>query len=120
VSKSRAQSSVAPPAQNLPGTMSNTVHDFVWAADPQFKLLTRKARPGLTLFVLYKPTNTTDKDWSTLLDNAVRVLPYLEKTYGPYPYRQYSFIHGGDGGMEYPMATLLADTGGWLHEWLHS
>ena len=36
-----------------------------------------------------------------------KILPFIEKTFGPYPYKQYSFIHGGDGGMEYPMATLL-------------
>ena len=39
------------------------------------------------------------------------VLPYIEKTFGPYPYKQYSFVHGGDGGMEYPMATLMAGPG---------
>ena len=51
---------------------------------------------------------------------AEKALPYMEKTYGAYPYKQYSFIHGGDGGMEYPMATLLKDAGGWMHEWMHS
>jgi aminopeptidase N len=28
--------------------------------------------------------------------------------------------HFGDGGMEYPMATLLVGPGAWLHEWLHN
>ena len=28
-------------------------------------------------------------------------LPYIEKKFGKYPYKQYSFIQGGDGGMEY-------------------
>jgi aminopeptidase N len=37
-------------------------------------------------------------------------------------YKQYSFIHGGDGGMEYPMATMLvsASLGTAFHEWMHS
>jgi hypothetical protein len=30
---------------------------------------------------------------------------YIEKRFGKYPYHQYSFIQGGDGGMEYAMAT---------------
>ncbi len=29
-------------------------------------------------------------------------------------------MHGGDGGMEYPMSTLLSGPGAWLHEWMHS
>jgi aminopeptidase N len=44
----------------------------------------------------------------------------MEKNFGAYPYKQYTFIHGGDGGMEYPMATLLVAPGPWLHEWLHN
>src|SRR5690606_5478139 len=26
---------------------------------------------------------------------------------GPYPWKQYTVVQGGDGGMEYPMATLI-------------
>lgn len=96
------------------------VHDFMWAADPEYKHITRKVRNGLTLHALYKTSNTSDKEWNDMMDNAVRALPYIEKTFGPYPYKQYSFVHGGDGGMEYPMSTLLFNTGAWLHEWMHS
>ncbi|HVY76825.1 MAG TPA: M1 family metallopeptidase [Puia sp.] len=96
------------------------VHDFVWAADPEFKHATKKVRNDLTLNLLYKTTNVSEKNWLTILDQAAEMFPYIEKTYGPYPYKQYSFIHGGDGGMEYPMATLLKDNGGWMHEFMHS
>jgi hypothetical protein len=45
------------------------------------------------------------------MDQACRCsskgLPFIERNFGKYPYPQYSFIHGGDGGMEYPMATLM-------------
>jgi hypothetical protein len=30
---------------------------------------------------------------------------------GNYPYKQYSFIQGGDGGMEYAMSTLMLGNG---------
>ena len=53
-----------------------------------------------------QPTSP-EKNWLHILEVSEQALPYIEKTYGPYPYKQYSFIHGGDGGMEYPMATLL-------------
>ena len=96
------------------------VHDFVWAADPEFKHVTKKIRSDLTLHLLYKTTNEQEKKWLNILDMADKALPYIEQTYGPYPYKQYSFIHGGDGGMEYPMATLLKDSGGWMHEFMHS
>ncbi len=96
------------------------VHDFMWAADPEFKHLSRKVRNDLTLHLLYRPTTGNPATWEKILDDAQKAQPFIEKTFGPYAYKQYSFIHGGDGGMEYPMATLLASPGAWLHEWMHS
>lgn len=96
------------------------VHDFMWVADPGFRHVSKKVKNDLTLHLLYKPTNAPEADWLNVLTQAEKALPYIEKTFGAYPYKQYSFIHGGDGGMEYPMATLLVGPGAWLHEWLHS
>ena len=96
------------------------VHDFMWAADPEFRHITRKIRDSLTFHLLYKATVSNPKPWEDILDNAERALPFIEKNFGIYPYKQFSFIHGGDGGMEYPMATLLSSPGAWLHEWLHN
>ena len=101
------------------------VHDFMWAADPQYHHLVRKTASGLVIHVLYKNKNNDLKQdtlWNTLADAAVMVLPYIEKTFGAYPYKQYSFVHGGDGGMEYPMSTLIKSPslGTAFHEWMHS
>jgi hypothetical protein len=96
------------------------VHDFMWAADPEYKHVSRKLRDSLTIHLLYKPTNASSIDWEDLLDMAQKALPFIEKTFGAYPYKQFSFIHGGDGGMEYPMATLCIGPGAGLHEWMHS
>ena len=96
------------------------VHDFVWAADPEFKHVSRKLKDSLTINVFYKSSATNAKEWEGLLDMAQKALPFIEKTFGPYPYKQYSFIHGGDGGMEYPMATLIVGPGAAIHEWMHS
>ncbi|MES1214832.1 MAG: M1 family metallopeptidase [Bacteroidota bacterium] len=96
------------------------VHDFMWAADPEYVHISRKLRDSLTINVLYKPTNAPAAQWEALLDMAQKALPFIEKTFGPYPYKQYSFVHGGDGGMEYPMATLLINPGAAIHEWMHS
>lgn len=101
------------------------VHDFVWAADPEFKHVVRQIPGGPTIHVLYKNNAKdpkADAAWTQVADAAVDVLPFIEKNFGKYPYKQYSFIHGGDGGMEYPMATLLAGPGlgTVFHEWMHS
>ena len=125
------------------------VHDFVWAADPDYIHLTKKVRDGLVLHAFYKIvpellkkqyenlsatrkaelSNNPDNyvrfykaQWEQLLDGAALALPFMDKTFGKYPYNQYSFIQGGDGGMEYPMATLIKGAGPdlFVHEWMHS
>lgn len=99
------------------------VHDFMWAADPQFIHKSRKIRDSLTFHLFYKITNVKGSgaaDWEQVLTDAEKAFPYIEKTFGGYPYKQFSFVQGGDGGMEYPMATLLIGPGAWLHEWLHN
>jgi hypothetical protein len=96
------------------------VHDFMWAADPDFIHKSKKINDSLTFHLLYKTTNVTANEWEKILVDAEKAFPFIEKTFGAYPYKQFSFIHGGDGGMEYPMATLLVGPGAWLHEWLHN
>ncbi len=106
--------------------VGKNIHDFVWAADPEYVHLVRQMPNGGTkLHVIYNykeaaPTN--DTAWKEVADAAVAVLPFIEKNFGKYPYPQYSFIQGGDGGMEYPMATLIngPGLGTVFHEWMHS
>lgn len=102
--------------------VGQNVHDFVWAADPDYEHLSKK-QSGVVLHVIYKKgTTETDNKWATVLDAAYTVLPFMNAHYGKYPYPQYSFIQGGDGGMEYPMATLIkgSSLGTVFHEWMHS
>ncbi len=101
------------------------VHDFVWAADAEYKHIVRKVKNGPTLHVLYnyQPNNPkNDEAWMKVADAAEIVYPFITKKFGAYPYKQYSFIQGGDGGMEYPMATLLngPGLGTVFHEWMHT
>ena len=101
----------------------NNIHDFVWAADDHFKHLSKEVRKGLTLHVYYKEkTAVEDSAWANVLWAAEKGLPYIEKKFGVYPYPHYSFIQGGDGGMEYAMATLLKGPGigTVFHEWMHN
>lgn len=101
------------------------VHDFAWAADPEYKHLTRQVAGGPTIHVLYKNPGNDPKEeakWKDMADAAVVVYPFIKKNFGEYAYKQYSFIHGGDGGMEYPMSTMVASSslGTAFHEWMHS
>ena len=101
----------------------SNIHDFVWAADDHFRQLSKEVRKGLTLHVYYKEKDAqADSAWANVLWAAEKMLPYMEKKFGAYPYPQYSFIQGGDGGMEYAMATLLKGPGlgTVFHEWMHS
>lgn len=117
---------------NIPSTEKLTwrflapeVHDFMWAADPEYKHLVRQVPNGPTIHVFYNYKENdakNDEAWNRVADAAVKVLPFIEKHFGKYPYKQYSFVHGGDGGMEYPMATLLVgpSLGTAFHEWMHT
>lgn len=102
--------------------IGKNVHDFVWAADPDYMHIVKK-QEGTILNVIYKKgSDNTQAAWEKVADAAYTVLPYMNKRFGKYPYPQYSFIQGGDGGMEYPMATLLKGPGlgTVFHEWMHS
>jgi Peptidase family M1 domain len=98
------------------------IHDFVWAADPSYKLVKRQIANGPLIYVVYKKIDSLEAVWKAFADTMELAYPYMAKTFGEYPYKNYTFIQGGDGGMEYPMATLIknAGIGTGLHEWMHS
>ncbi len=100
------------------------VHDFMWAADPNYKMITRTTtvKDGPLLRFVYKAVDSLESRWQKVADTAALAYPIIAKTFGAYPYKTYTFVQGGDGGMEYPMATLIksASVGTALHEWMHS
>lgn len=98
------------------------VHDFMWAADPSYKMITRAVKDGPLIRVVYKAVDSLENRWQKMADTTALAYPIIAKTFGAYPYKTYTFIQGGDGGMEYPMGTLLksASVGTAIHEWMHS
>ena len=82
------------------------VHDFAWAADPDYIHDIKKSESGVDLHFFYKPTVNVD-NWKKLQDDSVKLMKYFEESIGPYPWKQYSIIQGGDGGMEYAMCTMI-------------
>ena len=101
---------------------AQNVHDFVWAADPNYTMQKRQIKNGPLFYFLYKNVDTAKKYWTALADTIVKAYPFVAKTFGEYPYKNYTFIQGGDGGMEYPMATLIKNwsPGNAIHEFMHS
>lgn len=102
---------------------ADNVHDFMWAADPDYKLLKRQPQNGPLLYIVYKKKDkAADIAWNLIADSVAYAYPFIAKTFGKYQYPNYSFVQGGDGGMEYPMATLIkkASLGTALHEWMHN
>ncbi|GGD17543.1 M1 family metallopeptidase [Hyunsoonleella pacifica] len=85
------------------------VHDFTWAADPDYIHDTMQVPNGPLLNFYYKNTLENDKleNWKKMQPKAVELMQYFSAHIGQYPYKQYSIIQGGDGGMEYAMSTLI-------------
>ena len=83
------------------------VHDFTWAADPDYVHDTYPGPEGVTLNFYYKNDPELQQNWKALQPITAELLDYFNKAVGPYPYKQYSVIQGGDGGMEYAMCTLI-------------
>ena len=101
---------------------AKNVHDFVWAADPDYKHFTRQTANGPLLHFIYKDDAATEAQCIKTADSCVMIYPFMAKTFGVYPYPVYSFLQGGGGGTEYPMATLVKNFGfeTAVHEWCHS
>ncbi len=83
------------------------VHDFAWAADNNYVHDVYKGPNGVDLHFFYKNNPEIIENWKNLQPKTAELLKYFNENIGPYPYKQYSVIQGGDGGMEYAMCTLI-------------
>lgn len=107
--------------------IAENVHDFMWAADPDYTHAKAQVPGGPMLHFFYQKNEETTGNWQKLQEYMVKAVPFMNDKFGEYPYPVYSFIQGGDGGMEYPMATLITGNrnlnslvGVSVHEMFHS
>lgn len=105
---------------------AENVHDFAWAADPEFTHDTILIPEGPEVHFFYKK-NPKTSHWKQLPEVAAAVFTFMNKQFGKYPYSTYSVIQAGDGGMEYPMCTMIMGEGSlsgtssaMIHEVAHS
>jgi hypothetical protein len=103
------------------------VHDFCWAADRDYSQKQIVADDGSIMRFFWQKGKGYDEAWEKLPDIMNRARTIMNQRFGKYPYREYVFIQGGDGGMEYPLATLITGNrpinslvGVSVHEQLHS
>lgn len=103
------------------------VHDFMWAADPEYIHDKLTMKNGMVLHFLHKK-GQNEENWKALMPLTEMSFEYANEYFGQYPYKQFSVIQGGDGGMEYPMSTLITGSRGSLlgvtvhesmHDWYH-
>ncbi len=85
------------------------IHDFTWAADPEYQHDVYPMENGIYLHFLYKKTLEAEylENWKKLQPETAELMTYFSENIGPYPYKQYSVIQAGDGGMEYAQCTLI-------------
>ena len=86
------------------------VHDFTWAADVDYIHDTYPGPNDVDLHFFYKNDPEIIENWKKLQPHTAELMEYYNSKVGQYPYKQYSVVQGGDGGMEYAMLTLI--TGG--------
>lgn len=106
---------------------AENVHDFAWGADPDFVHQQLQVPYGPLLHFIYQPGENTTENWEMLPNAMAKAYQYMKDRFGEYPYDHYYFVQGGDGGMEYPMLTLITGernfnslVGVSIHEWMHS
>ena len=105
---------------------ADDVIDFAWAADPDF--MTETVAVGdVDLNLVHQANPDIDSNWTALTGYAAKAMAFINEDIGPYAYPQYTVAQGGDGGMEYPMITLVTGerslrslVGVTVHEMAHS
>ena len=103
------------------------VHDFTFAADMDYIHDIYPGPNNVDLHFFYKNNPEIIENWKNLQPLTAELMAFFNEKVGPYPYKQYSVIHGGDGGMEYAMLTLITGNrkfgslvGVTAHEMAHS
>jgi hypothetical protein len=106
---------------------AENVHDFAWAADPDFVRSSAFTSNGTELNFYHLNDTAINDNWHRLEEQTVKLFEIMNERFGEYPYPQFSVIQAGDGGMEYPMCTMISGTGSFgglvsvtVHEAIHN
>lgn len=106
---------------------AENVHDFAWAADDEYVHSQTKLTNGTEIHFFHRNDTLINNNWARLIPLTEQLFNIMNDKFGVYPYEQFSVIQGGDGGMEYPMCTMISGTGSFgglvsvtAHEAIHN
>ncbi|WP_303812118.1 M1 family metallopeptidase [Apibacter mensalis] len=85
---------------------AENIHDFAWAADPDYTVDSISIKNGPLVYLIYQKSEQTNY-WEESKPYIKKYFSLMKENFGAYPYPTYSFIQGGDGGMEYGMCTMI-------------
>lgn len=80
--------------------------DFAWAADPDYTVDSFSVLNGPKVYLVYQKSDKTAA-WQESIPYIKKYYQLMNAAFGDYVYPTYSFIQGGDGGMEYGMCTMI-------------
>ena len=90
------------------------VHDFSWAADPDYIHDKIEMSDGPTMHFFYKSNVDYRDHWENFQMQTTEIIKFYSDYVGEYPYNQYSVIMAGEGAMEYAMCTFIE---GYTHDY---
>lgn len=85
---------------------AKNILDFAWAADKDYTVEQFPVLDGPQIYFVYQKSEKT-KYWEESKPYVTKFFQVMNATLGRYQYPSYSFIQGGDGGMEYGMCTMM-------------
>lgn len=85
---------------------AKNILDFAWAADKDFSVESFIVPDGPKVYFVYQKSDKT-KYWGEAQPYITKYYQLMNANFGRYIYPTYSFIQGGDGGMEYGMCTMI-------------
>lgn len=80
--------------------------DFAWAADRDYSVEHFTILDGPDIYLVYQKNEKT-QFWEESKPYITKFFQIMNAKFGRYIYPSYSFIQGGDGGMEYGMCTMI-------------
>jgi len=85
---------------------AKNILDFAWAADRDYSVETFTVLDGPKVYLVYQKNEKTTA-WEEAKPYIIKYYQLMNAAFGKYVYPTYSFIQGGDGGMEYGMCTMI-------------
>lgn len=88
---------------------AENIHDFAWAADPDFVVDSAQSGSSPQLYFVYKNSlaEAYKENWKKVQPLTLQFFEFMNQRFGEYPWETYSIVQGGDGGMEYGTSTLV-------------